>query len=359
METSNQPLLSICIPVFNRRRVVSLLLKQLLNEIDRLQSSCGEVEIIVSDNGSSDGTPEEIDALAEGSSHIRILKSLENMGFGFNLNKSTAAATGRFIWLLGSDEEILPGSLVSILKRLDGRSSDGKSARLMHILRPLDQKGVTRPFFNGSTDIEMGIGSTEGLCAFLDYCANFSAAFSFMSSIIVERTFWQGTELDHGEIRDDYSHMVRMFKGLALSQGPVNAIVHDDRYYRCGVETNEWNVSGFRHFLLDITTAKRIVASYFDDDESLRGAFRRLLIRNQRFMLLKGQCSRAEWLALGEEFEYFGFPRSIVRRTTFDLVRYGFHQARRPIYRMRRSWKEKLKSTFVGVFSRNGKDSHQ
>ena len=80
------------------------------------------VEIIVVDNGSSDGTQA---MLAERFHQVRLIQSQENLGFGRANNLGARAATGRTLLLLNSDCELQPGALKFMLDALDQDPSLG------------------------------------------------------------------------------------------------------------------------------------------------------------------------------------------------------------------------------------------
>lgn len=68
--------LSMVVPVYNEVRSVKLVLEQLLEVLDRLNRP---VELIVVDDGSTDGTAEILDAF---SGRIRVFRHLVNRGYG-------------------------------------------------------------------------------------------------------------------------------------------------------------------------------------------------------------------------------------------------------------------------------------
>ena len=67
-------------------------------------------EVIVVDNGSTDGSPE----LAEREFHARVIRNCDNRGFCAANNQGIAAARGEFIALLNNDAEAEPGWLAAL-----------------------------------------------------------------------------------------------------------------------------------------------------------------------------------------------------------------------------------------------------
>jgi len=103
--------LSIVIPVFNQRRYMGDCLRSL--EAQELS----EVEILVRDAGSTDGTLEEIDKFRH---IIDDVYSGPDGGQSDALDAGFAIARGRFLTWLNSDDVVLPGSVESMIKCIDG-----------------------------------------------------------------------------------------------------------------------------------------------------------------------------------------------------------------------------------------------
>jgi len=74
------------------------------------------IEIIVVDNGSSDGTQAMV---AEQFSQVLLIQNRENLGFGRANNIGARASRGRTLLLLNSDCELAPGALTTMLQALD------------------------------------------------------------------------------------------------------------------------------------------------------------------------------------------------------------------------------------------------
>lgn len=98
--TKEQPLISICIPTFNRSKT----LDALLGDIESIKSvHSSEVEVCVSNNCSTDSTIEIIDKWAR-LFQIRLFNQVENVGATRNLQCVSALASGKWILLIGDDD---------------------------------------------------------------------------------------------------------------------------------------------------------------------------------------------------------------------------------------------------------------
>jgi glycosyltransferase involved in cell wall biosynthesis len=105
------PLLSAVIPVRNRRRLVCEAIESALCQRP------GEVEAIVIDDASTDGTADEVARLY--GSQVRLLRLPERHGPAAARNAGVAAATGIFLGFLDSDDLWLPGKVDAELRVLE------------------------------------------------------------------------------------------------------------------------------------------------------------------------------------------------------------------------------------------------
>lgn len=107
------PLLSLCVPTWNRASRLSLLLKNIEREIQGLEKW---IEIVVADNASSDNTPAVV-----ANSPLRITYGRQESTVGITHNIFFATCTlarGQFVWIIGDDDLIAPGGLARILNSL-------------------------------------------------------------------------------------------------------------------------------------------------------------------------------------------------------------------------------------------------
>ncbi len=113
--------LSIVVVTWNTRELVARCLAALWREVVacRPRLAC---ELIVVDNGSSDGTPE---AVSERFPEARLVALPRNRGFAVGANRGLAAARGRLVLLLNSDAWLLPGALERAVAYLDAHPDVG------------------------------------------------------------------------------------------------------------------------------------------------------------------------------------------------------------------------------------------
>ena len=74
------------------------------------------MEIIIVDNDSTDGSAEMVQAEFP---HVRLVRNKTNVGFAKANNLGIRESRGRYISLVNSDVELLPGCLDALAKYLD------------------------------------------------------------------------------------------------------------------------------------------------------------------------------------------------------------------------------------------------
>ncbi|HEY5535108.1 MAG TPA: glycosyltransferase family 2 protein [Ignavibacteria bacterium] len=115
--TKNQPLLSICIPTYNRAKILDVSLKNLLPQINKYIEY---IELIISDNASFDNTHEIIlKNLSEYQNiNVILLRQDNNIEFYGNSKKCRELSSGKYFWLLSDNEHILPYAIEFIITEL-------------------------------------------------------------------------------------------------------------------------------------------------------------------------------------------------------------------------------------------------
>lgn len=96
--TVSVPYVSVCLPVYNgelyvRDAIVSV-----------LQQSFEDIELIISDNASTDGTAEICHEFVERDSRVRYFRSDFNCGLALNHNRAVKSAIGQFSMWFGHDD---------------------------------------------------------------------------------------------------------------------------------------------------------------------------------------------------------------------------------------------------------------
>lgn len=108
------PLVSIGVPVYNGRATLQRVLDSLLAQ------SLADFEIIISDNGSTDGTSTLCGGYAEKDNRVRYLRQKENIGVAPNFKFVLEQARGKYFLWAASDDVRSPDFLEENVRFLEG-----------------------------------------------------------------------------------------------------------------------------------------------------------------------------------------------------------------------------------------------
>jgi succinoglycan biosynthesis protein ExoO len=100
---------SVIIPTWNAARTIDAAIDSALRQEDV------EVEIIVADDGSTDGTAAAVRARQAADRRVRLLESPHNAGPSAARNRAIDAAAGTWVALLDGDDQFRPGRLATLL----------------------------------------------------------------------------------------------------------------------------------------------------------------------------------------------------------------------------------------------------
>ena len=107
------PTVTIAVATFGQLPVTRMCLESVLVHTE------GPYEIVVVDNGSTDGTAEYLSVLAARNRNVRVIANDENRGFAAATNQAMTVARGRVLVLLNNDTIVTPGWLEALAAALD------------------------------------------------------------------------------------------------------------------------------------------------------------------------------------------------------------------------------------------------
>ena len=115
-----QPRVSVVVPVFNPGREIEACLASLT----RQSLPRSEYEIVLVDDGSTDGTAERLDEVAAEVPNVRVIHLDPSGAPGRPRNVGLDAARGRYVFFVDSDDEIAPTALARMSDEADRQRAD-------------------------------------------------------------------------------------------------------------------------------------------------------------------------------------------------------------------------------------------
>ena len=196
---SYKPLISVVIPTFNRAKQVEAALKSVLAQTYR------EFEVIVIDDGSTDGTGEAIRELispqSNDASQVRYFFQ-PNQGQSAARNKGTEEARGEWIAFLDSDDVWLPEKLEWQVRAVE--QFKGKCCACITDARLVDNLGMdTTAFHQSRKHYEETLGMESEAVGNLVKCRDpFWVSTLLVRTDVVKQVGWFDLHLGYAEDHD-------------------------------------------------------------------------------------------------------------------------------------------------------------
>jgi len=119
----NKPILSICIPTYNRSKYLKECLNSIVNQFSN-RYIYENLEIIISDNHSMDHTEELSNIYIKKYNNIRYFKNKKNLGGDKNILKSASYAKGEYVWFFADDDIQEKNSIKQVLGIIKNNHTD-------------------------------------------------------------------------------------------------------------------------------------------------------------------------------------------------------------------------------------------
>lgn len=184
MSMPSHPFLTIGIPTYNGSAFIREALDSIANQLD--SSIRDRVEILVSDNASTDETGNIVREfeLSRGIG-VSYFRNEQNVGYDANVDLLFKRALGNFVWTVGDDDVLEPGSLTQILRVLD------KYPQLTAIQVNFDK-------YNRTLDkvVDKCPMPSDVLCQDAEtFLKNSHGRYGSLSAIIINRDTWNREDL--------------------------------------------------------------------------------------------------------------------------------------------------------------------
>lgn len=104
-------MISVCMATYNGERFIRLQIESILSQLAE------EDELVISDDGSTDRTPQIVSSIND--ARIKFIKNINNMGPIRNFEVALKASRGHFIFLADQDDVWLDGKVKKMLDALE------------------------------------------------------------------------------------------------------------------------------------------------------------------------------------------------------------------------------------------------
>jgi len=200
----SKPILSICIPTYNRAEYLPEAIESVLEQItDDLRD---KVEICISDNASTDNTTEIVKVFQEKNiCNIVYYKNEENIGADRNFLQVIEIANGEYCWWLGSDDKLKEESIDKIIDEINNNYNDIYLFNREEYSFDLKRKIGESNWFNLSKDKEFDFKRIQ-VAEYLKYVNELGGIFSFISAVVFKKANWDNIKEKNKFVGTFYSH---------------------------------------------------------------------------------------------------------------------------------------------------------
>jgi glycosyltransferase involved in cell wall biosynthesis len=221
-----------------------------------------QIEILVSNNASNDGTEEFIKEIPNRRPNIRIITWTNNYNIGFirNIKLVMSRATGEYIFFITDDDLLLPNALVVVTKALEEKSySFLKTANITYLMKEkqcfyqglknaisddLDPRRfieimkythiLSGCIVKNSDELHLTLGRTQNIYPSIEMCALSAGNCKFINEPVVihlweNEVFWDA-DVDMSTEKAKLNNLHRDFQ-LALLHIPAHYLGTQDISY--------------------------------------------------------------------------------------------------------------------------------
>jgi abequosyltransferase len=327
--------LSVCIPTYNFGSFIGDTLRSITKQLTP------EIEIVVFDGGSNDGTGDIVAAFQKLSPSIKYHRSEVRGGIDNDMARTVSLAVGKYCWLVSSDDALRTGAIQRILEAI--KSNDDiylcNRTECDKHLAPLKDNYWLSP---GIEDCVFSFSERKDFINYFNSSQSIGALFSYMSSIIVHREKWNAVEIHEKMNGSNYAHVFRLFR--ILQQGGTLTYIKDPLILCRGDNDSFMERGLFNRNLIDFN-GYHLLAVYLFDDHDVQHAFLSVVKRYYKwyhFVALKKMApDKFDWTAFEDKLFDFGYSRSqllMVRVITSHLLYSGARYLWHLLISCRKMW---------------------
>ena len=295
--------LSICIPCYNRKTHIRETLDLLLSQVT------SEVEIIVVDNASDDGT-QEILKEYQRLSLIKLKFQKENVGADLNYLEVVNSASGEYCWLFGSDDKIEAGSLREILSFLNEYEPDLVFLN-QKVCNDLCKRCSPFDVFDEKFDVPiLNSSKREDALKYFEAGQSHSALGGYLSVLIFKRNVWNAVASDIEFIGSLYVHTDKIFQ-IVKNGCEIGHIKKPLVHWRGGNDSFGGKGKIFQRYFIDFEGFKKLIDKHYKDDRKVSSLLKSVFRRHHRMRniaYLRLNSLDDEWWKVKEYFYYYEYP---------------------------------------------------
>lgn len=193
-----EKIISICIPTYNGSKSIGKTIDSIIQNTGEINDISKILEIILTDDCSTDDTYSLIEKYADKYEYIKIFRNKRNLGMDANFRQVAMNSSGSFVWFSGQDDIFLDGSIIHVLEIIK------KSPKLGIIYINYSQyseeldRNVCNSMFHRQAYEPDKIDFTQDLLFKngTEYFKYFNDAPSFLPATVMRKDYWFNSNMD-------------------------------------------------------------------------------------------------------------------------------------------------------------------
>ena len=293
--------LAICIPTYNRARFLPETLSSIVCQ------ASNDVEIVVSDNASTDNTEEVVRGFQQSFSRLKYYRWPKNMGADLNYLKVIELSVSEYCWFLGSDDVLKDGAIRRIIDEIKYGHDIYLCNRTLcdYNLTPCRDDLFLCPEIG---DQLFNLSDNNDMIYYLNSSCSLGGLFSYLSSIIFRREKWAQVEYDDIFLQSAYSHVFMLMS--FINKGCNLKYIKDTLVYCRGNNDSFAEHGVVRRIMLDVDGYLLLAEKLFPTDNDVKKAFLAAVRRSPRYyrkvISIRRRADNLEWETIRPRLEKLG-----------------------------------------------------
>jgi abequosyltransferase len=248
------PVLSICIPSYNREKFLPDLLESIVRQYTEI------VEIVICDNASADRTESLVGTWKKKYPRIVYERFEKNVGPDRCFLRSIEMAKGTFCWLMGDDDIIEPGGIRRVLDALDEKITG------ITVNRRAYDKDLKNSWIEPSEGRKEDLLFSSAEECFLSVFT----LFGFLSAQVVRRSSWLSVCKEEDVTPYFNAYALIYVIGRMIQKDPSWLYLHTPCVgWRSGNDSFAFSLGRYCRFTLDVKGYSSIAKGLFTEDKAL------------------------------------------------------------------------------------------
>ena len=298
-------LLTICIPTYNYGEYISETLSSLIKQIDNT------IEVIIGDSASTDNTKAIVDNFIKKNRNIKYYNFQKKSGIDIDISKTVEKASGKYCWLLSSDDIVVANGVNKILQAIKDRPNVIIANRIICNKDMVPIKKNVSWLNKNMKDSIFDFNEIDSLNNYLKSLNSIGGLFSYMSVLIFKKKDWITVDNEKKYIFKCYSHAYNLFQILKLKNSKLKYLSSNIIMFR-GFNDSFATDGYINRILIDLNGYKLLQEHLFPSGIEKKLFLKTIKKEHPWYYLIRLKYesnSKEEWKLITSKLKYFYYSK--------------------------------------------------